>query len=387
MKMEINKRLYIRALAVLFLLMCSVVPAMSEEARGEIVYIEGAVDIYRDGAKLDWRAVDIGSFLEPYDMVETGQDGFVEIALNQAGGGSSITVEPDTSFYFDVNEVDGPKKTEFAVMAGSMAFRVKKLSGNEAFQVRTESVAMGVRGTEFRVAIAPEGSVLCTTKEGLVEVKADNRNQAFSKPGQVVEKITEQNLSTTQVAVSQLDQYQSNWIDEREEVFKRGAHTFIKGYGIQYSKVRPRFMQAYAELKRVEPQLRQVEQTSGMGSTGQLFKMKGQVSPAVVKMRSILPMFEHVFFRLQRLSDYHAMGYGQGMLSRNTSTTEFFSDFNSMEMGMKRRLSETYYLLRLYQKLHELTGGGPSIMDSPFGDEGGMPQGNLPEGFGESPFD
>jgi len=53
---------------------------------------------------------------------------------------------------------------------------------------------------------------------------------------------------------------------------------------------------------------------------------------------------------------------------------------------MKRRLSETYYLLRLFQQLHELTGGGPSIMDSPFGDEGGMPQGNLPEGFGSSPF-
>lgn len=386
--METNKRLYIRALAAAVLLMCFIVPALAEDVRGEIVYIEGAVDIYRDGSKLDWRAVDIGTFLEPYDMVETGKDGFVELSLSRAGGGSTVTVEPDTSFYFEVDDVDGPQKTEFAVMAGSMAFRVQKLSGNEAFQVRTESVAMGVRGTEFRVAVAPEGSVLCTTKEGLVECKSDNRAQAFSKPGQVVEKITEQDLSTTQVAVEQLDQYQSIWIHEREEMFKRGAHTFIKGYGLQYVKVRPRFMQAYAELKRVEPQLRQVERSGGMGSTGQLFQMKGQVSPAVVKMRSILPMFEHVFFRLQRLSDYHAMGYGQGMMSGSTSTADFFTDFNSMESGMKRRLSETYYLLRLYQRLHELTGGGPSILDSPFGDEngGGMPQGNVPEGFGESPF-
>lgn len=386
--METNKRLYIRAFAVVVLLMCFIVPALAEDVRGEIVYIEGTVDIYRDGSKLDWRAVDIGTFLEPYDMVETGQDGFVELSLSRAGGGSTVTVEPDTSFYFEVDDVDGPQKTEFAVMAGSMAFRVQKLSGNEAFQVRTESVAMGVRGTEFRVAVAPEGSVLCTTKEGLVECKSDNRAQALSKPGQVVEKITEQDLSTTQVAVEQLDQYQSSWIHEREEMFKRGAHTFIKGYGLQYVKVRPRFMQAYAELKRVEPQLRQVERSGGMGSTGQLFQMKGQVSPAVVKMRSILPMFEHVFFRLQRLSDYHAMGYGQGMMSGNTSTADFFTDFNSMETGMKRRLSETYYLLRLYQRLHELTGGGPSILDSPFGEEsgGGMPQGNVPEGFGESPF-
>lgn len=375
-----------RSFAVVLFLMGWLAPALAEELRGEIVYIEGTVDVYRDGAKLDWRAVDIGTYLEPYDMVETGQDGFVELSLSQAGGGTTVTVDPDTSFYFDVDEIDGPQQTEFAVMAGSMAFRVKKLSGNEAFQVRTESVAMGVRGTDFRVAIAPEGSVLCTTKEGLVECKSDDRSQALSKPGQVVEKITEKRLSTTQVAVEQLEQYQSSWIDEREEMFKRGAHTFIKGYGLQYIKVRPRFMQAFAELKRVEPQLRQVESAGGMGSNGQLFRLKGQVSPAVVKMRSILPMFEHVFFRLQSLSDYHAMGYGQGMMNSNTSTEDFFSDFNSMEMGMKRRLSETYYLLRLFQQLHELTGGGPSFLDSPFGEEGGMPQGNVPEGFGQSPF-
>ncbi len=382
----VNKKLTVRGFFVILLLFLVLLPVFSEEVQGEIVYIEGSVDIFRDGSKMDWRAVDIGTYLEQYDMVETGKDGFVEIVLSQAGGGATVTVEPETSFYFDVEEVEGPQKTEFAVMAGSMAFKVKKLSGNEAFQVRTESVAMGVRGTEFKVSIAPEGSVLCTTREGAVECKTDDNARAIAKPGQVVQKITEKRIGTTQVSVAQLDEYQSSWIKEREEVFKRGAHTFIKGYGLQYLKVRPRFMQAYAELIRVEPQLRKVENATA-GSTGQLFKMKGEVSPAVVKMRSILPMFEHVFFRLQVLSDYHAMGYGQGMISGNTSSSEFFSDFNSMELGMKRRLSQTYYLLRLFQRLHELTGGGPSIMDSPFGDEGGgMPEGNLPEGFGESPF-
>jgi len=384
--MKTDKKLYIRNVAVLLLMMAALVPAFSEEVNGEIVYIEGNVEVYRDGSKLDWRTVDIGTYLQQYDMVETGKDGLVEILLSQSGGGSTVTVEPETSFYFEVEAVEGPQKTSFAVMAGSMSFRVKKLSGNEAFQVRTESVAMGVRGTEFRVSIAPEGSVLCTTNEGLVECTTEEKELAVAKPGQVVEKVTKQKLSTSQVAVEQLDNYQSNWMQEREEVFKRGAHTFMKGYGQQYLRVRPRFMQAYSDLKRVEPKLRQVERAGGMGNTGQLFRLKSEVSPAVVKMRSILPMFEHLFFRLQRSSDYHAVGYGQGMISRNTSTTEFFSNFDEMELQMKRRLSETYYLLRLFQQLHELTGGGPSIMDSPFGDEGGMPQGNLPEGFGNSPF-
>jgi len=384
--MKTDKKIYIRSFTVLLLMVCAFVPAFSEEVSGEIVYIEGNVEVYRDGSKLDWRAVDIGTYLQQYDMVETGEDGLVEILLSQSGGGTNVTVEPETSFYFEVEAVEGPQKTSFAVMTGAMSFRVKKLSGNEAFQVRTESVAMGVRGTEFRVSTAPEGSVLCTTNEGLVECTTDEKELALAKPGQVVEKVTKQKLSTSQVAVEQLENYQSSWMQEREEVFKRGAHTFIKGYGLQYLKVRPRFMQAYSALKRVEPKLRQVESGGGMGNTGQLFRLKSEVSSAVVKMRSIMPMFEHLFFRLQRLSDYHALGYGQGMISRNTSTTDFFSNFNDMELQMKQRLSETYYLLRLFQQLHELTGGGPSIMDSPFGDEGGMPQGNLPEGFGDSPF-
>jgi len=384
--MKTDKKFYIRSFTVLLLMVCAFVPAFSEEVSGEIVYIEGNVEVYRDGSKLDWRAVDIGTYLQQYDMVETGEDGLVEILLSQSGGGTNVTVEPETSFYFEVEAVEGPQKTSFAVMTGAMSFRVKKLSGNEAFQVRTESVAMGVRGTEFRVSTAPEGSVLCTTNEGLVECTTDEKELALAKPGQVVEKVTKQKLSTSQVAVEQLENYQSSWMQEREEVFKRGAHTFIKGYGLQYLKVRPRFMQAYSALKRVEPKLRQVESGGGMGNTGQLFRLKSEVSSAVVKMRSIMPMFEHLFFRLQRLSDYHALGYGQGMISRNTGTPEFFSNFNDMELQMKQRLSETYYLLRLFQQLHELTGGGPSIMDSPFGDEGGMPQGNLPEGFGDSPF-
>ena len=384
--MKTDKKIYIRSFTVLLLMVCAFVPAFSEEVSGEIVYIEGNVEVYRDGSKLDWRAVDIGTYLQQYDMVETGEDGLVEILLSQSGGGTNVTVEPETSFYFEVEAVEGPQKTSFAVMTGAMSFRVKKLSGNEAFQVRTESVAMGVRGTEFRVSTAPEGSVLCTTNEGLVECTTDEKELALAKPGQVVEKVTKQKLSTSQVAVEQLENYQSSWMQEREEVFKRGAHTFIKGYGLQYLKVRPRFMQAYSALKRVEPKLRQVESGGGMGNTGQLFRLKSEVSSAVVKMRSIMPMFEHLFFRLQRLSDYHALGYGQGMISRNTGTPEFFSNFNDMELQMKQRLSETYYLLRLFQQLHELTGGGPSIMDSPFGDEGGMPQGNLPEGFGDSPF-
>lgn len=360
-------------------------PLFAEQVVGEIVYIEGRVDVFRDGRQLGRGRVDIGSFIEEYDMVETGEDGYVEIVLSNSSSGSEVRVLPGTSFYFDLDDVEGPKKTEFAMMTGSMAFRVKKLSGNEEYRVRTESVAMGVRGTNFQVTVAPEGSVLTVCDEGAVECTTEEGEQALSKPGQVVEKSSEEAMQTEQVDPAELEDYRRNWLESREEVFKRGAHIFIKAYGARYVKLRPRFLQAYSELRRVESLLREVERQQGSGNLGRLFQIKTKVSPAVVKMRSILPLFENAFFRLTVLAEYHEMGYGEGMIDSSTSSTEFFGQFNNFSYEMRQRLSHTYYLLRLFQKLHGLTGGGPSFMDAPFGG-GGMPESNMPEGFGGSPF-
>lgn len=371
----------------LLLLFCAgIAPLAANDVVGEIVYLEGTIDIFRDGNKLDWRDVDIGAVVEEFDMVETGADGYVEIALSNRRGGNSVIVHPDTSFYFDVEEVKGESKTEFAVMTGAMAFRVKKLSGNEAFTVRTESVAMGVRGTQFKVTIAPEGSVLTTCDEGAVECSTEEGGLSMAKPGQVVQKISERELAAERVSPDRLDAFQREWFSAREDVFKSGAATFIKGYGARYIDLQPKFLEAYANLRSVEPQLRRLEGINDSGSMGTFFQIKGQVSSAVVKMRSILPLFENTFFRLEQLSGYHAQGYGRGMIDSNTSTGEFFAGFDSQSYEMKQRLSHSYYLLRLYQKLHELTGGGPSFMDAPFDGGSGMPQGNLPEGFGGSPF-
>jgi len=375
----------LRMAGMVLLLFCVVIPVIADETVGEIVYIEGNVDVFRDSERLPWNQIDIGFAVEEFDMVQTGPDGYAEIVLDQSGGGAMITVMPETSFYFDLDDVDGPKKTEFAVMAGSMAFRVQKLSGNEAFQVRTESVAMGVRGTSFEIIIAPEGSVLCTCDEGLVECTTGEGERGFSKPGKVVQKVTEQDLETSDIPAAQLEAFSTEWLSDREDVFKRGANTFIKGYGRRYIQMSPMFMQAYSDLRDVEAVLRQVENMNAPGSLGTLFQMKREASPAVVKMRSILPLFENAFFRLAKLSEYHEMGYGRGMIDSQTSTDEFFVRFDSLEFEMKQRLSHTYYLLRLYQKLHSFTGGGPSILDTPF-EGGGIPKGNMPEGFGKSPF-
>ena len=292
--------MHVRRLSTAVLLfLLAAAGAFAAPPAAEIVYLEGEVDIRRDGEMIDAYKVDIGFIIEEFDMVETGSDGFVEFSLRSAGGGATVTVQPDTSFYFEGVETEERRETEFATMAGSMAYKVKKMTGGEAFRVRTESAVMGVRGTNFDVTISPEGSVLVACEEGKVEVTDERKGGSYySQPGQVVEQLTEQGMQTQRVAPGELDSFRSEWISIREEVFKRGAPTFIKSYAKRYLRYLPKFQEAYMELEANRDVLERFEGDSTPGSLGTIFQAKSKVSPAVVKMRSILPMFEHVLFRL-----------------------------------------------------------------------------------------
>lgn len=84
-----------------FLILFPVFSGFAKDVSGTISYLEGTVDVYRNGELLDWSMVDIGFTVEMYDLIETGDDGLVSLDLSMpSGSGVSITVQPNTSFYF-----------------------------------------------------------------------------------------------------------------------------------------------------------------------------------------------------------------------------------------------------------------------------------------------
>ncbi len=373
--------------AVFWLLFLLLLPAAALSARdgaGEIVYMEGNVRIYRDGEELSDQKVQIGFMVQEYDMIETGSRGYVEVDLKY-GNGASLQVNPDTSFYFETEDTEDEPKSDVHMMAGSMAYRVNRLRGDSAFNVRTESVAMAVRGTSFEATAAPDGSLLVTCNEGAVLCSNRSGAEQYSQPGQVVENLPEEGLKTADVAVDSLEEYKQSWMSAREEVFKRGAATFIRAYARRYNENLPRFQRAYDELASYEQQLRKA--ASNPSDLGTLFRLKTKVTPAVVKMRSILPLFDDTFFRLQTLQEYHRQGIGRGSIQEGLSSQSFFQRYSRQQEELKRKLSKTYFLFKLYSVLNEETGGGPSITDDPFGGDSfgggfspsGPPNGNMPD--------
>ncbi len=344
---------------------------------GIIAYMDGTVDVYRNGKLMDWNLVDIGFPVEEYDLIATGEDGTVEVDLSMpAGTGAHITVQPDTSFYFELEKKGGRDKTAFKMLSGTMAYKVQKLTGSDDLAVQTLSAAMGVRGTEFQVIYSPEGGVLVLCNKGKVAVTDNGGEEQYSEPGSVVEKVPEKALTSFAVAPSDLSLYRSYWVSSRDKVFKAGAETFIKGFAEQYLMFKPRFDKAYAELQKVKPLLLKYGRESSSYSLGSLFKVKGEVSPAVVEMRSILPVYEMVYYRLKVLEKYHEQGLGHGDIGKGITSEQFFSGFNTEEPASERQLAEVRYMFKLYSAIHNASGGGPSILDKPFG---GVPSPSIPK--------
>ncbi|MCF6334958.1 MAG: FecR family protein [Spirochaetales bacterium] len=347
---------------------------------GTITYIEGYVDLYRDGELLDWEMVDIGFEVKEFDLIETGDDGLVEIELKlPSGSGTSLTVSESTAFYFEMKEQGGKNQTAFQMMSGSISFKVQKLTGRDGLNVQTESAVMGVRGTEFDVVYSPEGGILVLCNEGTVSVKDNQGREKYSRPGSVIAKVPDSGLSSFSVSVDDLGLYRNYWVSSRDEVFRSGAEVFIKGYAKQFLLFEPKFNDAFNALMEEKSELERYGKEPVEGSPGTLFKAKSQVSPGIIKMRSILPIFEMTFYRLKVLEKYHDEGLGRGPIDNNLTSEKFFNDFKARKNNISRQLAEVRYLFKLYNNLHNAAGGGPSILETPFGGSG-VPSGNPPTG-------
>ena len=356
----------------------------AQDAVGRIVYLEGIVDVHREGDLLELFDSDIGMDLYNYDLVETGDDGIVEIEMtNLQNRGSVIQVQENTAFYFDTAVLGGDSQNKLAMLSGSLHLKVQKLTGREDVAVQTESAVMGVRGTDFIVSEAPETSVLVTCTEGAVTCTDDDNNRLTAQEGRIVEKRPDESVSGIAVDPGDEELYRQFWLNTREEVFKAGAVTFVKGYSNRYRQMLPMFEDAYRDLYKVRETLETYgneEASDTMGATGTMVQIKSEVSDEIFAMRSVFPGFEEVFYTVQLLERYHKLGIGVCDIERKYTSADFFGDFAEEKDMLKKKMAYVRYLFRLYTNISNAAGGGfegPSFMDSimnsdnPLGSMGG----------------
>ena len=358
-----------RALAVtaVVALLFTVLPpsVLRGQEIGRIAYLEGDVQLLRDGEILDAYDIRDGEPLLQLDVIQTGFDGYVEVELDRPSP-SIVRVRENSAYYVELSGDGARTDVRLRVLAGRLQMDVSSLTAGSTLSVETQTAVLGVRGTTFDVLTAPDETTLFGVREGRVAI-ASAGGQISAAAGQAVEAPGSGRPSREPVSDGDFDAYYARWTEIRLQAFRSGAPTFVRAYVRRYLDTRDTFDRAYRDLVAFRPRLEEALAAEA-GSLGTDMRFRAEMSPAIIRMRSILPLFETTVYRLRELQRFHSQGIGRTQIGERDSTT-FFRAFSMDERELLRRLAEVRTIFRMYGELEDRSFGG------------------LPDGTGDSPFE
>jgi hypothetical protein len=296
------KRASIAAIALGLALPCW---AVQQPKVGRIDYIEGSVSISRAGKAI--ASPNIDDALQSGDLVKTAGDGMLVIAFDKnTGMNGKLTVNARSSLYLKLESVQGQPKTSIDLLAGSLGSKVTKIAGKPTMAVQTSGAVMGIRGTEYEVAVSVNDAVLVTCVEGQVACD-DGQGELPVPAGKVVEKRQGEKLRYLPVAVSSVRDFRAKWIADEIEVFKGNAVGFLADFEKRYSKLDAQFnadfapFQKSAVLKKWLDEDRAGKRVNPMDPA--TMRDKKEISGQLLKLRKTLFMFERIYYRVDELLD------------------------------------------------------------------------------------
>ncbi len=339
--------------------------ASASPSVGIIQEIQGSVSLTRAGEVL--RGVDIGDSIENFDLIKTGADGAVVIALDSASGmAGTLIVRPLSAFTVKTDALRGGPATEGDILSGSVGVKVKKLSGDPSLRVRTGNTVMGVRGTEFEVQVSVNDGLLVTCSEGAVRCSGDSGDELDSVPGYAVERRAGERLRRVPVAVSSLADFRSRWYAEEISAFRGAPVQALDQYAASYLRMRDDFRAASAALS-AEPAVAQwkAERRNLLVPSARdplVMRQKSAVAGRLMAVRRVLFLFERIYYRLDEISLYVPETQRRARLSNGRTVDEFLRMVKADIGELERRTAEYRFVLSLYAERNE--GREPISMES-----------------------
>jgi hypothetical protein len=331
-------------------------PAAAKEI-GTVVYVEGAPAVFRDGEEMN-EAVDFGFPVESYDFFRTGASDLLEIATDPAvGADARIILQPESALYLDMSVLresgagSGPRVVE--LVHGSLEVAVEQLTSEAAFEVRTDSTTMGVRGTRFLVDLAVTGDVLVSADEGRVEVRDEGGTVLFAEPGRVVERGEDSLFRNIPVEVSELSSFRREWAAERLRRLREDPLRVLRGQARRYLDAREDLGRVYRGVmsrRDVLDQWIDNDRRLRREELSQLRRQRERIAPAIRQAIPVLRRYERLYYRLQRLvSVLESTGMDEELrVSRDMTVGEFFTLLDGDAAVFERRMHFLRYSLKLF---------------------------------------
>nr|WP_230391416.1 MULTISPECIES: PQQ-binding-like beta-propeller repeat protein [unclassified Oceanispirochaeta] len=138
---------------------------ISDDTQGLVVFLSGDVFLNREGSE---EYLNIGDSVTQSDVIKTAEDGYCEIQL-----GDIAVIRMNANSILQIQTlIKGSEGRRMGVdlESGTVLCKVKKLLDDDSFQVKTNTVVCGVRGTQFSVSAEQDADTLLAVKEGAVAV-------------------------------------------------------------------------------------------------------------------------------------------------------------------------------------------------------------------------
>jgi hypothetical protein len=348
---------------------------------GTVTYMIGKATVTHNGKVVK---LDIDSTVFNNDMIKTEDKAKVEISVDKSTGFSGkVVVGPKTSFYFKTSEIQGEASTTLDLMAGQVGMKVSKLVGSPSAQVRTESAACGVRGTEFGVVAAPSGDMLVTCDEGLVGLVGADGDEAEAGPGKALQRKLGERFEEMPVKVSSLEEFRDKWYADQIQALRASPMKALKQFADYYQKKKKDFLDSSASLIESAAFRRWAKEDENPDfnvdqKAPQTLKDLKELNRPILAMRKDLFLLERFYYRLEEIREILRDGpYWNAELAKDAkgnviTVKAFYKVFDSERDTLARRVALFRYaeLLHLKRNPAASTGGiSGSMGDDEFFEE------------------
>jgi hypothetical protein len=172
------------------------------------------------------------------------------------------------------------------------------------------------------------------------------------------------------VAVSNLEQFKKNWIEEEIGVFKAAPLRALDQFAKSYRRYKAAFDQAFDPLARDEA-LAAWAQEYRRGEVPRandiaVMRQKAAVVPKIMSVRRVLFLFERVYYRLEDLRAQVGSEIASAALPSGGTVGEFYRELAADRAQLERKTAAYRFAVRLFAERNE--GRGPVSVDEEEGD-------------------
>jgi hypothetical protein len=319
---------------------------------GVVQYVEGKVTHSRDGKDLG--ALDIGDDLVSGDLLVTAQDGRLVIELDKACGmQGTLSVNPSSSLYLNLDLVKGEKRTTIDLLTGSVGAKVKKIAGSPSMQVQTATAIAGVRGTEFEVATSVNDAVLVTCSEGEVALDDGSGGALPVTAGKALEKRGSDRPRYLDADPAAIREFRSRWLTEEIAAFKGNPLKALTVFEKRYSDLSAAFKKAFDPFERSAVLRKWIdEDRAGIKPRAldpRVMREKKDLFAPMRDLKRTLFQFERVYFRIDQLYDLvKGTDIEAKELRPGLTVGAFFQRFEAEKAALAGRLGLFHYAQRLF---------------------------------------